>query len=230
MRCAIMQPTYIPWAGYYNLIASVDVFVFLDDVQYARKTWQCKNRISRYGKVVTLEVPVIKAPLQTRFDAIEVDNSKPWVDRHLQEIETAYMDAEFKKDARMLLQDCLENTTQTKFLVDLNIAAIAAVCAKLGISTKFARASELNCDGTRSDHVAAICSAVGAQTYVSPEGARAYLAEDQFEKRHPFALEFQQFVPDEYPQLGHQPFQSHLSIIDVIAQIGPKHARSYVRA
>lgn len=230
MRCAIMQPTYIPWAGYFNLIASVDVFVFLDDVQYARKTWQCKNRISRYGKVVTLEVPVIKAPLQTRFDAIEIDHSKPWINRHQQEIEVAYANAAFGKEAETLLQDCLENTDHSKFLVDLNIAIIKTICAKLGISTKFERASTLNCDGTRSDHVATICSAVGAQTYISPEGARVYLAEDRFEERHPFTLEFQKFAPAEYPQLGHKPFQSHLSIIDVLAHIGPEKTRSYVNS
>src|SRR5262249_46450489 len=51
MRCAIMQPTYMPWAGYLSLMDAVDLFVYLDDAQYERATWQNRNRVLVDGKV-----------------------------------------------------------------------------------------------------------------------------------------------------------------------------------
>ncbi|WP_370302900.1 WbqC family protein, partial [Rheinheimera baltica] len=50
MKCAIMQPTFLPWSGYFNLMASVDVFVFLDDAQFQKGSWHNRNRIPLNGK------------------------------------------------------------------------------------------------------------------------------------------------------------------------------------
>ena len=58
---AIMQPTYLPYLGYFQLIAAADVLVFLDDVQFARRTWQQRNRILGAAGEVMLSVPVQKA-------------------------------------------------------------------------------------------------------------------------------------------------------------------------
>ena len=60
MRCAIMQPTYLPWAGYFNLISQVDRFVFLDDVQFEKQSWQTRNRILLQGEECLISVPVRK--------------------------------------------------------------------------------------------------------------------------------------------------------------------------
>lgn len=225
--CAIMQPTYLPWAGYFNLIASVGQFILLDDVQFARGTWQSKNRILLNGKAETLEVPVIKAPLQTRLDQIWIDHEKPWVDRHLSRIETAYRQAPHGAVVLDMIGPIL-NARHTA-LVSLNAAIIRAVCQSLGLAIRLSRASELACGGKRSAHVAALCEAVGATVYFSPEGARGYLEEDDFTMRFPIELVYQTYQPQDYPQLGNKPFISHLSIIDVIAHLGPDGAAQYVR-
>src|SRR5262249_54185258 len=87
---AVMQPTYLPYLGYFDLIAQADVFVLLDDVQFERKSWQQKNRIAGPGGETMLSVPVRKQPLQTLIRDIEIDDDKPWRAEHLAAIETAY--------------------------------------------------------------------------------------------------------------------------------------------
>lgn len=225
--CAIMQPTYLPWAGYFNLIASVGNFILLDDVQFARGTWQSKNRILLNGNVETLEVPVVKAPLQTCIDQIQIDYEKPWVDRHLSSIETAYRMAPYGSMLLDMIGPIL--TKRHAALVSLNAAIIQSVCQSLGLTTNLYFASALACSGKRSAHVAALCEAVGATLYLSPEGARSYLEEDDFATRFSIELAYQSFQPQGYPQLANKPFVSHLSIIDVIANLGPDAAAQYVR-
>lgn len=225
--CAIMQPTYLPWAGYFNLIASVDRFVFLDDVQYARKTWQCKNRILVDGKVETLEVPVVKAPLQTGFDVIKIDYAKPWVERHLAVLVKAYAVSPFGGAMLDIVRPILLRNPE--HLVALNTQIIEAIAQALGPKVQFSVATDLGCGGHRSDHVAAICKAVDATHYLSPEGARAYLAEDDFQNQHPIHLAFQDYPAIPYPQAGGGVFESHLSILDVFANLGPEATADYVR-
>lgn len=206
---------------------SVDVFVYLDDVQFARKTWQSKNRIRENGRVRTIEVPVVKAPLATPIMDIYVDADKPWAERHRNLIRASYACAPFAEQACELLEATL--SAPPAHLVDICIKLIEQTRALLAIPTRTLRASDLNCGGKRSDHVAAICKAVGATHYLSPEGARAYLEEDRFAERNELQLAFQAYEPMPYPQSGGGSFESHLSIVDVIAELGADGASHYVR-
>ena len=58
--CVIMQPSYLPWIGYFDLIQRSNVFVFLNDVQFSKQSWQVKNKINSQGKELVLTVPVKK--------------------------------------------------------------------------------------------------------------------------------------------------------------------------
>ena len=60
MKVSIMQPTYLPWAGYFGLMMLSDYFVFLDDVQFERRSWQQRNYIKNKKDIINLTVPVIK--------------------------------------------------------------------------------------------------------------------------------------------------------------------------
>ena len=59
MKISIMQPTYLPWSGYFSMIKNADIFVFLDDVQFDKRSWQQRNRILLNKKETFLTVPVI---------------------------------------------------------------------------------------------------------------------------------------------------------------------------
>src|SRR4051794_4461881 len=60
MRCVILQPSYIPWRGYFDLIRDADVFVFYDDVQYDDEGWRNRNRIKSPSGPRWLTIPVKK--------------------------------------------------------------------------------------------------------------------------------------------------------------------------
>ena len=223
--CAIMQPTYLPWSGYFGLIAAVDVFVLLDDVQYERKSWQCKNRILVDGAPRTIEVPVQKQPLTELIQNIRINHSKPWVANHSGLLEAAYGTHQHHQVMDTVLPIL---TAPVEGLSDLNEQLIRSLCLVLGIETPILLASELGCGGRRSEHVAEICHAVGADRYLSPLGARDYLEADGFAVNSGLRLDFQEFNAKPYQQRGAIEFVSHLSIVDVVANCGPDFARRYV--
>ena len=96
--CVIMQPSYLPWIGYFDLIQRSNVFVFLNDVQFSKQSWQVKNKINSQGKELVLTVPVKKTKLATNIDQIIIDQSKPWKKKHLKSIYYSYVKSEFFKE------------------------------------------------------------------------------------------------------------------------------------
>ena len=81
--CSIMQPTYLPWAGYFNLISSSDFFVFLDDVQFSKQSWQNRNRILIGDKMHWLTVPVLRENLKDKIYKIKIDDTRNWRKKHI---------------------------------------------------------------------------------------------------------------------------------------------------
>ena len=78
MKCAIMQPHYFPWAGYFNLISKVNKFVFLDDVQFSKNSWQSRNQIIINDQKKWIMIPLKKSPLNTNIKDKLIDYSKKW--------------------------------------------------------------------------------------------------------------------------------------------------------
>lgn len=227
MKCAIMQPTYLPWAGYFNLIINSDIFVFLDDVQFERRSWQSRNRILLDGVEKTLSISTVKASQNEIIKNIALDDSVGWRAKHGSILRYAYGKAPFGKEMLDLLLPLLEYRVDK--LSELNILIIMAISEKLGIKTKFCNASDLLCCGKRSEHLIGICNKVGADVYLSPIGAKEYLLDDQFEKFSNLKICFQDYIPDTYLQYKNQDaFISHLSVVDVIANLGFKKTRCYV--
>jgi len=225
--CAIMQPTYLPWSGYFHLASKVDTFVFLDDVQFERSSWQSRNNILCNCKAHLLAVPVKQAPLQTLIRDILITPDTSWKKKHLRSLQMAYP----KLWQNQALRDELIEVIEQPFaaLADLNIKLIRLIFGWLNIGCQTIRASELGCAGSRSAHLAHICHAIKADTYISPMGSRQYLEEDNFEQLSGVKLKFSEFNPDTYTQGKTQAFVSHLSVIDVIGHCGLAFAEAYVK-
>ncbi len=226
MRCAIMQPTYLPWAGYFNLMASVDVFVFLDDVQYEQQSWQNRNRILLDGKEHYLTVPIKSVSYKTILADIRLAESKHWKAKHWKTLVSAYRKAPYGDE----LLDCLYPIFHEEsflHLVPLNQRIILELADRAGLKVKCVSASELECGGHRTEHVITICERLGCDTYLSPLGAREYLDADGFSLKTAINLEFQNYSPANYGQYRSNLFHSHLSFVDVVANQGFKQAGSY---
>ena len=223
-----MQPTYLPWAGYFNLMALVDVFVFLDDVQFERQSWQTRNRILLQGREHLLVVPAARLPLGTRIDEARIAGDARWRGDHWKTLVAAYAKAEHGEFLLELLRPFYEGPAQS-LLAGFNEELVTAIAGAIGLRTRTLRASTLACGGRRSGHVAEICAALGCDEYLSPQGARDYLEQDGFAANAGVRLLFQRFEPAPYPQRGAREFVPRLSVVDVLANLGAEATLRYVR-
>ena len=227
-RVVISQPTYLPWLGYFELIRRADVFVLLDNVQFSRRSWQCRNRLKGpNGEPFWLTVPVSHGDRDTELREIRISpNHDGWAESHLRSIHAALGRAPYFHALMGPVETLLRRPHAR--LVDLNGAGIAVLAGLLGISTPQVLASELGVSGQRSELLLRLCQRLGADVYYSPHGSSDYLDED----KHMFQdagirVEYQTWEHPVYPQRGGG-FISHLSALDAVANVGPETARSFL--
>ncbi len=221
-----MQPTYFPWAGYFNLIKSVDLFIFLDDAQFSKNSWHNRNRILINCKEAWASIPIIKKNLNTLINETEIDSSKNWKIKQIKTLKQNYSKHPFGKDVNEIIEFMkkLDENNLAKF----NIEIIEFISKKMNFDTKFFKSSKLNKKKKRTEKIIDILSHFKVKKYISPISSQEYLFEDDFTKKTKTDLVFQKFVPKKYKQFKCEKFVSHLSIIDVVANIGWKQAIKYV--
>lgn len=210
---AVMQPTYLPWLGYLDLMDQVDTFVLLDTVQFDYRSWQHRNRIPGPGGEPTwLSVPVTKATRRAPIVEVAIAGGGEFPDRHvnlLRERYRALPDAAALAEVTAVLE-----ASDSGLLVDLTIPLLTWLAGRFGITTPIVRASDLPGPGRRSERLAGLTTAVGADRYVSPPGSLDYLAEDHdaFDERSIEVLVHHYDHPV-YDQ--GDAFQSHCSALDL---------------
>jgi hypothetical protein len=223
-----MQPTYMPWAGYFNLIAQADVFVFLDDVQYEKSSWQSRNRILVDDKIHLITVPSKRLYLGQKIKDIQIDDNSNWRYKQFKLISQTYSQHPFVGDILSVIEIILDPSII--FLSDLNTKIINLLSLKLGLSTRFIFSSNLNIIGHRSERLVKICEYLNCDEYLSPLGSADYLTKDGNFQKSDVKLLFQEYIPAPYPQRKQSSFISHLSILDVIANLGWNQSLKYVQA
>lgn len=220
MKAAISQPTYLPWMGYFDLIDQVDRFIFLDTVQFEKRSWQQRNRIKSQGGLSLLTVPAsVKGRFAQKILDVEIE-SPHFVRKHLRSVEASYRRAPFFHKYFPGLAEILQECAPTTRLADLNIALITWMCRALGVTTPLLRASEIPQTGARSELLLSICQALKASSYLSSLGSADYLLQEV----HQFSaagieVSFQHY---EHPVYSQQfpPFCSHASALDLIFNAG----------
>jgi hypothetical protein len=214
-----MQPTYLPWMGYFDLIDQSDVFIFLDTVQFEKQSWQQRNRIKTANGPLWLTVPVYQSLKQKIVD-VRIDNTKNWRRNHSMSMVNSYRRSPFWTDYWPQLEAAYGQ--DWNLLVELNIHLIGILCEMLLLKPRFVRASDMpNIEGEKTKLLIDICRKLGADTYLSPLGSRAYLESDAEFRKVEISLLFHQYEHPIYPQL-YGPFLPHLSIVDLLLNVGPK--------
>jgi hypothetical protein len=227
MNCAIMQPTYLPWSGYFNLMASVDKFVFLDNVQFQKNSWHNRNRILLGKNPHWITVPVRHKSINQLLMETTLCEEKQWRKKHALTMLQNYSRHPYFKvvdEIAALLQETVDEN-----LASLNIRIISFIAKNLGIDTKIYLSSETKSSGKRAERVINILRDVGATEYLSPVGAEGYLKEDGFSEQKEILLKFQNFTPKPYLQKGLETFMPYLSILDILANLGWDVASEYIQ-
>lgn len=217
---AISQPTYLPWLGYFEQISQVDCFVFLDNVQFERRSWQSRNRIKNSsGQEQWLTVPVQKHAQTDLINQIKIAYDDPnWHEKHLRSIEHALAKTPHLADIVALLTPIYQK--RYTYLADLTIDIIQQVSARLGLKTTFLRASQLTNDGKKDQRLLAILIKLGATHYLANAGSYGYLSSchEAFHQQH-IDIRYQQWKSPYYPQ-KHGAFIENLAWVDAIAYLG----------
>ncbi|MGF9976252.1 WbqC family protein [Viridibacillus arvi] len=227
MKCAIMQPTYLPWAGYFNLMKNVDCFILLDDVQFNKRSWQQRNRILVHGKEKMLTIPVhTKGKRNQKINDVVLDDEQKWLDSHLAILKSAYSKHPFGKEIIEIYSDAVK--PEFTLLKEVNMAFIEVVKSYLNISTELIFSSDLPVEGKKSEYLINICDYLGVKNYLSPLGSYDYIQEEGLFNKTLINVEYQNYNPQEYSQKYSKIFTPSLSIIDVLANIGCKETIQYI--
>ena len=219
MRVTILQPSYLPWLGFFEQMHRSDQFVLYDDVQFTRRDWRNRNRIRVQEGSVWLTVPVIqKNKYEQSLLETKIDNSTSWKRKHLQSIRCHYSKTPFFD----LYFPWCEKTFNREwdFLLDLSLETIQYLKGELKINTPLLRSSELGGSGNKSERLISICKQLGATQYLSGESARNYISEKDFSDQG-IGLEYQNYQHPEYPQ-RYEGFVPFLSTIDLLFNCGDK--------
>ena len=216
-----MQPTYLPWLGYFDLIDQSTIFVFLENVQFEKRSWQQRNQIRTPKGLEWLTIPVnVKGRYNQLVREVEIVQSSAFPHDHIRAIEFYYRRAPYFNNYFPKLKEIL--TEEVTLLCKLTIRLIRWIASEIGINAKFELGSQFPAHGPRSELLVDICKAVDAHRYLSPIGSAAYLS-TEYEIFHQNNIEvlFQNYDHPEYPQV-YQPFIPYASAIDLLFNHGSK--------
>ena len=223
-RVAVLQSNYIPWKGYFDIIADVDLFVFYDDVQYTKNDWRNRNVIKTCAGRRWLTVPVHASRRHAICD-VEIADTH-WARKHWKTLRQSYSHAPYFDVYAPFLEDVYLRRKWTR-LSHLNRHLIVSIAGFLGLNTQFVESRDFQVEGKRLDRLLNLLRRVGATTYVSGPAARNYIDENRFrEERIQLIYKSYSDYPT-YDQL-YPPFEHSVSILDLLFHTGPD-AAYYVR-
>ena len=217
----ILQPSYLPWLGYFEQISRCDVFVYLDDVQYTKNDWRNRNRIKKKDGAQWLTVPV-SFQFGQKINETCIDKSKPWQKKHLQALKTWYGKSKFFPAYFEELQSILHENWS--YLVDLDVALTQWVMEKLRLQPKIIFSSQLSIRSSDSQlRLIEICKNMNRTFFYEGKSGQDYIDTELF-KNNGIHIAFQDYKHPYYNQLWikEQGFISHLSIIDLLFNHGPE--------
>lgn len=211
MKLGIMQPYFLPYIGYFQLIKAVDKYVIYDDVNFIKGGWINRNRILLNGSAFMINVPMQGASSFKKINEVQVGVNK---ERVLLTIEQAYRKAPFYSEVKQLILDIIEFETPNLALYITN--SIIKISTYLKIDTEFLFASEINKNNElkAQDKVIAICKTLNAKEYYNAIGGMELYNKIDFFNQS-IELKFLNPKLNSYQQFENE-FISGLSILDVL--------------
>lgn len=223
MKCSILQPHYLPWAGYFSMINNVDEFVFLDDVQFIKREWKNRNKIRKTGNSEDfswITVPIKKEFQKKNISECKIDYSYEWQKDHLNKIKNVYSKTPYFNE----IYETILNKINLKYnsLSELNISLIKLVMNYLEIDTKLIMSSTIKVDGQKDIKMLNISKKIKAQKILINKLSEEYLDKTIFEKSS-IEVIVQNFEEKKYTQYNNDVILDwipKLSIIDILFNCG----------
>ena len=223
-KIAILQSNYIPWRGYFDLIAAVDEFILFDDVQYTKNDWRNRNRIKTPEGAQWITIPVGQG-IGRRIRDVELNDNR-WQEKHWKMLHANYKRAPHFAAVAAVLEPLWRGRSYTR-LSDVNRVLIEAVCTYLGITTTIRASDEFILVEGRSERLVDLCLKTNAECYYSGPAAKKYLDDSLFQSNKIDVIWYDYNGYDEYPQLWGA-FEPAVSILDLLFNCG-KGSRRFLR-
>ncbi len=223
-KIAILQSNYIPWKGYFDLIAAVDEFIIYDDVQFTKNDWRNRNMIKTPRGAEWLSIPVGR-DIKRRIRDVAVPQAK-WQTEHWRSIEANYCKSQHFDEIRVWLEPLYLGEHHSN-LSSLNRKFIESVCRYLGIKTVISNSWDYNLTEGKTERLVSLCAQSSAQEYISGPSAKNYIEEKMFTERGIKLTWFDYCNYPTYPQLWGE-FIHNVTILDLLFNCGSKSIR-YMR-
>lgn len=222
-KIAILQSNYIPWKGYFDLIALVDEFIIYDDMQYTRRDWRNRNQIKTPQGIQWLTVPVqVKGKYEQRIRDTLIDGST-WSLSHWKALEQNYGRAPYFKEVSEWLRPTFVSAPHSH-ISQLNRQLIEGVCNYLGIKTKISNSWDYDLVDGKTERLAELCKQAGGGEYISGPSAKNYIEEQVFQDMNISLSWFEYSGYPEYPQLWGE-FTHGVTILDLLFNCGKDSPR-----
>ncbi len=218
-RIAIAQSNYIPWKGYFDMIAAVDEFIIYDDMQYTRRDWRNRNQIKTPQGIQWLTVPVlVKGKFNQKIRETEIDGAD-WATLHWKTLVQNYKSTPHFESIAAWLESIYVDESFTHISV-LNRRLIEQVCAYLGINTRISNSWDYTLAEGKTKRLAELCSQAGGAEYISGPAAKDYVEEQVFSDLNIKLTWFDYAGYSEYPQQWGD-FVHGVTILDLLFNCGP---------
>jgi hypothetical protein len=222
-KAAILQSNYIPWKGYFDVIASVDEFILYDDMQYTRRDWRNRNKIKTSQGSLWLTIPVLsKGSYLEAMKNICISDSG-WAERHWKTIRLNYIRAPFFAEFAPQIELLYEAAGKVKRLSEINHLFLRKVSDLLGINTPLTWSMDYDMKEGKNERLISICKQSGATHYLSGPAAKDYIDVSAFREAG-IKVEWMDYswYPEYEQRFGE--FRHDVSILDVIFNCGEKAA------
>ena len=225
-KIAILQSNYIPWKGYFDMIAAVDEFILYDDMQYTRRDWRNRNQIKTPQGLQWLTIPVqVKGKYHQKIRETEIDGSE-WASAHWRALTQNYSRTLYFNEIAEWLEP-LYLAGHYTYLSPLNRQFIEAVCDYIGIKTTISNSWDYTLIDGKTERLADLCQQAGGKEYISGPSAKDYIEENVFTERNIKLTWFDYSGYAEYPQLWGE-FTHGVTILDLLFNCG-KDSSQYMR-
>lgn len=231
MKLGIMQPYFLPYIGYFELIYRSDAWVVFDTAQYIRHGWVNRNRIlhPNHGWQYVI-VPVQKHAQTTPIKDVNIAEGRAWKERIVGQLQHYKKRAPFFQPVLDIVRLCLE--TPEKSISVLNVRCLEIVCSYLGIPFRYSYFSQLNLPlgpvQEPGDWALRISEALNASEYINPPGGAELFDRSKFDAAG-IRLSIQEPVDFTYECDGYT-FEPNLSIVDVLMWNSAHVVRSYLQS